>query len=78
MFKSPDGEKQVLKSYKTSIFREICSKIAPFCSKTGQKPPGTHWDPQDDKIYFSEWSGYEYSMLGGRIFELSPVGKKLP
>ena len=42
--------------------------------KGPQGPIGT---PQDDKNYFFELPGYENPMLGKRIFELSPIGKKL-
>ena len=68
MFKTPAGENQDLKTNKTSICREICSKITFFFLKLAKRPPGTHWDPHDDKIYFYELSGYEYSRLGERIF----------
>ena len=54
---------------------EISSKMALFGPKMSQKGPiGT---PQDDKNYFFELPGYGNPMLGKRIFELSPIGKKL-
>ena len=56
---------------------EISSQITPFGPKTSQKGPRANWDPQDDKNIFFELPGYEYPMLGKRIFDLSPIEKKL-
>ena len=57
---------------------EICPEIAFFGPKMGQKdlraPLGP---PRMTKIIFFELPGYDNPMLGKRIFELSPIGKKL-
>ena len=53
-------------------------KYTPFSPKTSQKAPqGPFGTPQDDKNYLFEMPGYENPMVGKRIFELSPVEKKV-
>ena len=39
--------------------------------------PRPHWDPHDPKKYFFKLPRYENPMLEKRIFELSPIEKKL-
>ena len=75
MLSSTTGENQDLKRNQTLVFMEL--EITLFCPKKSQKAPGTHWHPQDDKNYCSELPGYENSMKEKRIFELSPIEKKL-
>ena len=69
--------KQIFKKFKTLIFMENWPKIAFFRPKMSQRPQGPHWDPQDHEKYFFELPGYENHMLEKRIFELSPIEKKL-
>ena len=47
-----------------------------FARKWAKRPPGAHWDPQDNKT-FSELPGYEKPILEKKIFEISPIETKL-
>ena len=66
-----------LKKLENFDFMQICPKIGIFALKRAKSPQGAVGTHQDDKNCFFELPGYENPMLGKRIFELSPIEKKL-
>ena len=77
VFKSYWVEKGLKKLENFDFFANL-SQNRHFLPKNEPKgPQGPIGTPQDDKNCFFELPGYESPMLGKRIFELSPIEKKL-
>ena len=78
MFLSHIGVETDLKKLENFDFCGNLSGNILFRPKNGPKgPQGPIGTPQDDKNCFFELPGYGNPMLGKRIFELSPIEKKL-
>ena len=59
------------------FFWKIAQKSRFWPKNKPKGPQGSIGTPHDDKNYCSELPGYENSMKEKRIFELSPIEKKL-
>ena len=76
-FKSYWGETSLEKLENFDFFANLPLNSQFLPENEPKGPQGPIGTPQDDKNYFFKLPGYENPRLGKRIFELSPIGKKL-